>query len=730
MPLPIGYKLGHYEILAPIGAGGMGEVYRARDTKLKRDVALKVLPDACGRDPERMARFQREAEVLASLNHPNIAQIYGIEESREHRALVMELVPGGPIFGPLPTETAVRYAKQIASALVAAHEKGVVHRDLKPANIFVTPAGVIKVLDFGLAAVSKSNSGIISGDNDETRTAFTPLTQPGVIMGTPTYMSPEQVRGKRTDQRTDIWAFGAVLYELFTGHRLFAGETTFDEIAAVLTREPNLAALPSDVPPGVSAVLKQCLERDLERRPGDIGEVIRQMERTYGAVIMLPVPTTKYARSGDVHIAYQVVGKGAQDLILVPGWVSHIEYAWQEPSYSNFLRRLASFTRLILLDRRGTGLSDRVADLPTLEQRMDDVRAVMDAAGSERAVVVGLSEGGPMCMLFAATYPARTSALVLYGTFARMLRAADYPIGVPDEVMETFGKRVEDTWGTGSISADHFAPSLAHDAAFRQSWAQFERLAVSPGGMKALMRMLYETDARPALSLIRVPTLILHREGDRAVRVGAARYIAERIQGAKYVELPGNDHFPWVGNSHAVVDEIEGFLAGVRYQPEPDRILATVMFTEVVGATEKATALGDRRWRALRDQYHALVRRQLARFRGSEIDAAGDSFLATFDGPARGIRCACSVVQEAPRLGLQLRAGLHTGECEMIAGKVSGIAVDTGACVASLARPGEVLVSGTVKDLVAGSGIVFQGYAVEILKGVPGEWQLYAVASA
>ena len=511
MPLPIGYKLGHYEILAPIGAGGMGEVYRARDTKLKRDVALKVLPDACGRDPERMARFQREAEVLASLNHPNIAQIYGIEESREHRALVMELVPGGPIFGPLPTETAIRYAKQIASALVAAHEKGVVHRDLKPANIFVTPAGVIKVLDFGLAAVSKSNSGIINGDNDETRTAFAPLTQPGVIMGTPTYMSPEQVRGKRTDQRTDIWAFGAVLYELFTGHRLFAGETTSDEIAAVLTREPNLAALPSDVPPGVSAVLKQCLERDLERRPGDIGEVIRQMERTYGAVIMLPVPTTKYARSGDVHIAYQVVGKGAQDLILVPGWVSHIEYAWQEPSYSNFLRRLASFTRLILLDRRGTGLSDRVADLPTLEQRMDDVRAVMDAAGSERAVVVGLSEGGPMCMLFAATYPARTSALVLYGTFARMLRAADYPIGVPDEVMETFGKRVEDTWGTGSISADHFAPSLAHDAAFRQSWAQFERLAVSPGGMKALMRMLYE--ARPGLADFLAGVWRARREG-------------------------------------------------------------------------------------------------------------------------------------------------------------------------------------------------------------------------
>ena len=285
-----------------------------------------MLPTALARDPDRVLRFAREARVLASLNHPNIAQIYGIEESSEGRALVMELVPGGPIRGPLPTETAIRYAKQIASALEAAHEKGIVHRDLKPANIFVTPAGVIKVLDFGLAVSITSNLGGVSGADDEARTAFAPLTQAGAIMGTPTYMSPEQARGKPTDQRTDIWAFGALLYELFTGQRLFAGETNSDVIAAVLTREPNLAALPSDVALGVRAVLKQCLERDLERRSSDIGEVIRQMERAHEAVIKAAVPTTRYARSGDVHIAYQVVGDGTHDPILVPGWVSHIEY--------------------------------------------------------------------------------------------------------------------------------------------------------------------------------------------------------------------------------------------------------------------------------------------------------------------------------------------------------------------------------------------------------------------
>ena len=444
---------------------------------------------------------------------------------------------------------------------------------------------------------------------------------------------------------------------------------------------------------------------------------------------MTTIPTTKYAKSGDVHIAYQVVGEGSQNLVFVPGWVSHIEYAWEEPSFSRFLRRLASFSRLILLDRRGTGLSDRVSELPTLEQRIDDVRAVMDAAGIERATLFGVSEGGPMSMMFAATYPARTTALVLYGTFARLLRAPDYPIGMPPESLETFLEMIEQDWGTGSLSARLFAPSLADDEPFRQSWARFERLAVSPAGIKALIRMLYETDARHLLSAIRVPTLLVQREGDRVSRVEGARYIAERIQGAKYVELPGPDHFPWVGDTDAVLDEVEEFITGDRRGPESDRVLATVMFTDIVGATERAVEMGDRRWRDLLDRHHGVIREQLVRFRGREIDTAGDGFLAAFDGPARGVRCAGAIVREVRRLGLEIRAGLHTGECEILGDKLSGVAVHTGARVASLAGAGQVLVSATVKDLVAGSGITFEDRGVQTLKGLPGDWHLYAVAS-
>ena len=444
---------------------------------------------------------------------------------------------------------------------------------------------------------------------------------------------------------------------------------------------------------------------------------------------MTTTPTTRYARSGDVHIAYQVVGDGPRDLVLVPGWVSHIEYAWEDPSFARFLRRLASFSRLILLDRRGTGLSDRTTDLPTLEERMDDVRAVMDAAGAERATLFGISEGGPMCLLFAATHPDRTAALVLYGTYARMLRAPDYPIGMPPEALEEFLERVERSWGTGSLSAEHFAPSLAHDEAFRRSWARFERLAVSPSGIKALLRMHHENDARHTLPVIRVPTLIVQREGDRVSRVEGGRYIADRIQGAKYVELPGPDHFPWVGDTDAVLDEVEEFVTGTRHGADPDRVLATVMFTDIVGATEQAVALGDRPWRDLLESHHALIRELLARFRGREIDTSGDGFLAAFDGPARAVRCASEIVREVRRLGLELRAGLHTGECEIMGDKLSGIAVHTGARVAALAGAGEVLVSGTVKDLVAGSGINFEDRGVTTLKGLPGEWRLYAVTS-
>jgi class 3 adenylate cyclase len=310
-----------------------------------------------------------------------------------------------------------------------------------------------------------------------------------------------------------------------------------------------------------------------------------------------------------------------------------------------------------------------------------------------------------------------------------MMRAPDYAIGARPEIFGYFLDRIEESWGTGSMSADYFAPSMARDEAFRRSWARFERLAVSPAGIQALLRITQETDARHALPVIRVPTLVIHREGDQVIRVEAARYIAERIQGAKYVELPGPDHFSWVGDTDAILDEVEEFLTGARRGQEPDRVLTTVMFTDIVGATERAVALGDRRWRNLLDSHYTVIREQLTRFRGREIDTAGDGFFAAFDGPARGVRCAGAIVREMRRLGLEIRAGLHTGECEILGDKLSGIAVHTGARVASLAGAGEVLVSSTVKDLVAGSGIAFEDRGVHVLKGLPGEWHLYAVAS-
>ncbi len=439
-------------------------------------------------------------------------------------------------------------------------------------------------------------------------------------------------------------------------------------------------------------------------------------------------PETRYAKSGNVNIAYQVVGGGALDLVFVMGWVSNLDYFWEEPSYSRFLNRLASFSRLILFDKRGTGLSDRVPDseLPTLEQRMDDVRAVMDAAGSERAALFGVSEGGPMSALFAATYPERTPALVMYGTYAKRIWAPDYPWAPTPQERQKFFDAIQQGWG-GVVDLAIMAPSMVNDERFKQWWVAYLRRSASPGAALALARMNTEIDIQHILSAIRVPTLILHRAGDLDIDVGGSRFMAERIPSAKYVELPGDDHLPWVADQDAILDEVEEFLTGTRHAPEIDRVLATVMFTDIVGSTERAAELGDRRWRDLLESHHTLVRKELERFRGKEIDTAGDGFLATFDGPARAIRCACAISGAVKQLGIGIRAGLHTGECEVMGEKVGGIAVHIGARVAAHAGPGEVLVSSTVKDLVAGSGIQFEDRGAHALKGVPGKWRLFAV---
>jgi class 3 adenylate cyclase len=441
-------------------------------------------------------------------------------------------------------------------------------------------------------------------------------------------------------------------------------------------------------------------------------------------------PETRYAKSGDVNIAYQVAGEGPLDLVYVPGWVSNIEAMWEEPASARFLERLASFSRLILFDKRGTGLSDRVPnnELPMLEQRMDDVRAVLDAAGSERTALFGHSEGGNMCVLFAATYPERTISLVTLAVFAKRIRSEDYPWAPTAEEREATARDVEGRWGVLSREdVEYYAPSRVDDEQFVHRLAGYLRRSASPGAAAALLRMNSQIDVRHVLPTIQVPTLCLHRVGDHDVNVDEGRYIASRIPGANFVELPGADHWIWAGDVDALADAIEEFLTGARPPRELDRVLATVLFTDIVGSTKTAAELGDRRWRELLSAHDDTVRRELERYRGREVDTAGDGFLATFDGPARAVRCATSIGEAVQGLGLDIRSGVHTGECELDGEKVRGIAVHTGARVAALAGPGEVLVSSTVKDLVSGSGLEFEDRGEHELKGVPGEWRIYAV---
>jgi pimeloyl-ACP methyl ester carboxylesterase len=431
----------------------------------------------------------------------------------------------------------------------------------------------------------------------------------------------------------------------------------------------------------------------------------------------------KYARNGDAHIAFRTFGAGAADIVLVPGTISHVEHLWELPSNEYLLKRLTAFARVIVFDKRGQGLSDRIAE-QTLDERVDDVRAVMDAAGSERATVYGWSEGGAMCLMFAATHPERTSGLVLYGTFAS-IRHEPWALG--RERYDQFLAHLEAHWGEGVLLRLN-APSRKDDVAFLESFAKIERAAASPGAILALLSANYEIDVRSLLPTVQAPTLILHRAGDALVPVAAGRYLADHISGAKYVEVPGSDHLVLDQETQDVIaGEIEEFMTGMRHYLEPNRVLATVMFNDIVRSTERAAALGDARWREVLSDYYAVVRRELTAFRGREVETAGDGMLATFDGPARAIRCAESLRDKVHLLGLNVRTGLHTGECELIDDGIGGLAVHIAARVATAAEPDEVLVSSTVKDLVAGSGLRFADRGAHVLKGVPGEWRLFVV---
>lgn len=440
-----------------------------------------------------------------------------------------------------------------------------------------------------------------------------------------------------------------------------------------------------------------------------------------------PAPSqTRYARSGEVHIAYQVVGSGPLDLVFVMGWVSSIDWYWAEPRVARFLRRLSSFSRLILFDKRGTGLSDRVAELPTLEQRMDDVRAVMDAAGSPRAALVGISEGAAMCALFAATYPQRTAALVIYGGYAKRLWDPDYPWAPTRAERQQFFDAIEQGWG-GVVDLETLAPSVVDDEQFCRWWAAYLRRSASPGAALDLARMNTEIDLRAILPAIRVPTLIMHRTGDRDIDVGGARYLAEHISGATYVEMPGEDHLVFVGDQEPILREVELFLTGALPVPQPDRILATLLITGISGAAATAVRLGDQAWGELVAAHDALVREHVAQFRGREEKKMIGGFLATFDGPARAIRCASAIVAAGRGLGIAIRAGLHAGECELSGGELGGVALQIAERVFDRAAPGEVVVSSTVKDLVAGAGIEFAEIDTRLLTGPASGWRLYRV---
>lgn len=727
--LVVGEMLWHYKIQKCLGVGGMGEVYLAVDTKLNRNVAVKLLPSHRTHDASWVRRFMTEARAVSRLNHPNILTVHDVGEYQDHHYMVTEYIEGQTLrmfleSGAHSLHKLTRIAIAIAQALETAHSVGIIHRDLKPDNVMIRRDGLVKVLDFGLAK-NLWGDGQLAPD-DSTQVIFDAGTDPNIMLGTVRYMSPEQVRRQNLDYRSDVFSFGIMLYEFFTGHQPFAGATDADIMANILQADPppsHLAKLPVDLQHLIGTLLRKDrekrllsareivveLELILERLTSPADVVLTQTKRTpqlteaawsdKTAEIDFAVPEVRYALSGDVNIAYQAIGSGEIDIVFVMGWVSHLDWFWKEPSFASFLRRLSKFARLILFDKRGTGLSDRVPmdQLPTLEQRMDDVRAVMDAVGSDRAVLCGVSEGGPMCALFAATYPEKTTALVMIGSYARRLKADDYPWGPDPEQHARFLEDIKQNWG-GPVGIEVRAPSMAGDHEFRQWWAAYLRMGASPGAVWALTRMNAQIDVRPILKTIQVPTLVLHRMGDRCLRIEEGRYLADNIPGAKFVQLPGDDHLPFVGQQDEILDPIEEFLTGVSHDSQIKRVLATVLWAVFQDSGPK-----DARHIALS---HAV--REVALFRGKVSCHNSDSMIATFDGPARAVRAAMAIRASAARLGVEMRVAVHTGECEIVGEALGGPAVESTKWLHSQTPAGQILVSNTVKDLVAGADLRFQ----------------------
>ncbi len=719
---PAGFRFQHYCIEKCLGVGGMGEVYLARDERLNRHVALKVLPIDRMDDTTWVHRFEVEAQSISALNHPNVMTIFEIGKHNDFVYMVTEYINGKSlrqVVGDrqLDLSSVLQYVIDVATGLVAAHDAGIIHRDLKPENIMVRTDGLVKVLDFGLAKRLEGTSGTALGSETPNNS-----TDPALLLGTVRYMSPEQVRKQPLDYRSDIFSLGVILYELLLGKLPFASSNDADVLASILRSDPS--DLQNITPAELRRLVDVMLRKDRDLRLLTAREVIVELKLILESLRArsqtvdnspsdsivesgFEVPEVFYARSGDVNIAYQVLGKGDIDIVFVMGWVSHLEWFWKEPSFATFLRRLASFSRLILFDKRGTGLSDKVPtdQLPTLEQRMDDVRAVMNAVGSERAVLCGVSEGGPMCSLFAATYPEKTTALIMIGSYARRIRADDYPWGPTAEQHLSFLESIQQQWG-GPVGIEVRAPSRANDSSFRNWWATYLRMGASPGAALTLTRMNSQIDIRPILRTIQVPTLVVHRSGDQCLRVEEGRYLADNIPGAMFVELPGNDHLPFVGDQEQITQPIEQFLTGVTHDSHVKRILATVLWAEFSG--EQNAHSQQRVGTAL-----AHAARELALFRGkdySNLSGSATQVLGTFDGPARAIRSAVTMKASAERLGVSVRVGLHTGECDEADHHIHGPAMDSAKWIMTHASVGQILVSSTVKDLVAGAELKFSKF--------------------
>ncbi len=701
-----GARLEQFEIGPELGRGGMGVVYQARDARLDRRVAIKAI--------------NLEARAAARLRHPYICQVYDLLEVRGDELIVMELLEGEGLQarlarGRLPLAEAVRVAGEAAEALREAHAHGIVHRDIKPSNLFLTRSGHVKLMDFGVARlldaappVADPGPGLSQGAEG--------LTQSGSVVGTVGYMAPEQASGGAVDERSDVFALGVVLFEMLCGAHPFAASGLVAYLVRLFSEAaPPVSRYRPEVGEELAALVALMLATDPADRPQDMGEVHRRLVAAGSAEPAgVPVPRTRYARSGELSIAYQVFGEGPVDLVYVPGWITHLELGWQQPRVAAFFRRLASFSRVIVLDKRGTGLSDRATGYPTLEDRMDDLRAVMDAVGSERAVLFGMSEGGNMAALFAATHPERIRALVTFGVFARRLRSADYPWAPTRETREAWLETLAEQWG-GPVDLEVLAPSLAGDPVFAQWWASYLRLGASPGAAVELGRCNSEIDVREVLRAIEVPALVMHRTDDRDVLLAEGRYVASLIPGAAWRELPGEDHLIYAGDAAAVLDEVERFVAALPAEAARTR-WRTVVSVHAPGPHSRAAAA-------------ALLQRLIREYGGLERGSTIDHLRAAFSGPVRAIRFARAVATAARRIGVPLGVGVAAGPCRAAPGAPTGLPVVVADEVASRAGGYEVRVTEQVRSLAAGAGLEFDPRAEYLSRATGGPVTVLALRS-